>query len=86
MYAVPGSAADLMRPWYNAEDSVLGESVQTLFRLGRESFGRHAKWFEAEAARGRVIEISGAHTLFISNLCEVLSQIEEFVSSLPERP
>jgi hypothetical protein len=82
MYAVPGSAADLMRRWYNGDDPAVRDAVQTLFRLARERYGRHAKWFEAFAARGRVIEISGAHHLFITNPREVLQQLEGFMSSV----
>jgi non-heme chloroperoxidase len=82
MYAVPGSAAYLMRAWYTADDPAIRESVETLFRLGRESFSRHAKWFEAFAARGHVTEISGRHHLFISNPREVLQQIEAFIASV----
>lgn len=82
MYAVPGSAADLMRRWYKGDDPAVRDAVQTLFRLARERFGRHAKWFEAFAARGRVIEISGAHHLFITNPREVLQQLEAFMSSV----
>lgn len=86
IYAVPRSAADMMRPWYTADDPALRERVQTLYRLARERFGRHAKWFQAFAERGRVLELSGAHHLFITNPREVLHEIEAFVSSLPERP
>ena len=82
MYAVPGSAADLMRRWYNADDPASRDGVQTLFRLARERFGRHAKWFEAFAVRGRVTEIPGAHHLFISHPREVVQQVEGFMSSL----
>ncbi len=86
IYAVPHSADDLMRPWYTVNDPVVRERVQTLFRLARERFERHAKWFQAFAERGRVLELSGAHHVFITNPREVLHEIEVFVSSLPERP
>lgn len=86
IYAAPKSAADLMRPWYTADDPAIRERVEKLYRLTRERIGHHAKWFEAFAERGRVAEVSGAHHLFISNPREVLQQIEAFVSSLPERP
>jgi pimeloyl-ACP methyl ester carboxylesterase len=85
IYAVPKSAADLMRPWYAADDPAIRERVQTLFRLARESFARHARWFSTLAERGRVNELSGAHHLFISNPPEVLQRIEAFVTSLSER-
>lgn len=85
IYAVPKSAADLMRLWYAADDPAIRERVQTLFRLARERFGRHAKWFSTFAEQGRVEELSGAHHLFISHPHEVLQHIEAFVSSPPER-
>jgi hypothetical protein len=85
IYAVPKSAADLMRPWYAADESAIRERVQTLFRLARESFARHAAWFSTFAAQGRVQELSGAHHLFISNPPEVLQQIEAFATSLSEK-
>ena len=49
--------------------------------VSRESFRRHAHWFESFATRGRVVEMSGTHHLFISNAREVLREVEEFVSS-----
>jgi len=85
IYAVP-KAGDLVRPWYDAEDPVVREQVQTLYRLARERFARHAKWFEAFAVRGRVSELAGAHHLFLSHPREVLEQIEAFLSSLRETP
>jgi pimeloyl-ACP methyl ester carboxylesterase len=86
MYAVPASAGDLMRPWYPADDPGMRERVETLYRLSRERFARHAKWFAAFAGRGGVSEISGAHHLFLSHPREVVEQIDTFVSSLPATP
>ena len=86
MYAVPKSAGDMMRPWYPANDPAIRDRVETLFRLARERFARHAKWFGAFAQRGRVSEISGAHYLFLSHPREVLQQIDAFLSSLPATP
>jgi non-heme chloroperoxidase len=82
LYAVPKSAADLMRPWYTADDPAIRERVEKLYLLTRERFRNHAKWFEEFTERGRVAELSGAHHLFISNSREVLQQVEAFVSSL----
>ena len=86
IYAVPKSAGDLMRPWYDSDDAVVRERVDTLYRLARERFARHAKWFAEFAERGRASEISGAHHLFLSNPRDVLEQIETFMSSLPKAP
>ena len=82
IYAVPKSAAELMRPWYSADDPAVRERVETLHRLARERFGRHAKWFTAFAERGRVAEMSGPHHLFLRHPREVLQQIDALVSSL----
>jgi len=82
LYAAPKSPADLMRPWYPADDPVVRKNVETLYELTRERLRRHVQWFEAFADRGRVVEIPGAHHLFISHPREVLRTIEGFVSSL----
>jgi non-heme chloroperoxidase len=82
IYAAPKSAADLMRPWYPADETVIHERVEKLYQLQRERVGNHIKWFERFAERGRVAEISGAHHLFISNPREVLVHIDAFVSTL----
>jgi pimeloyl-ACP methyl ester carboxylesterase len=96
IYAVPKSADDLMRRGSSsrmrfpenfiaktADDPDSRERVEKLYSLTRERFRNHAKWFEAFAERGRVVELSGNHDLIISNPREVLQQIEAFVSSLP---
>jgi hypothetical protein len=82
MYAVPKSQENLMRPWYDASDPKVREGVPTLFRLARERYERHAKWFAGFAKGGRVVEISGAHHLFFTNAREVVEQIDAFMSAL----
>lgn len=86
IYAVPKSVADLMRPWFAADDPVIRERVQALLSLTRDSFARHAKWFSTFAERSRVEELSGAHHLFLSNPRDVLQQIDAFMASLPATP
>ena len=98
IYAVPKSADDLMRRGSSSrmpfpqnfiattEDPAIRERVEKLYLLTRERFRNHAKWFEAFAERGRVVELSGPHELIVSNPREVLQQIEAFVSSLQQRP
>lgn len=83
VYSVPKSPADLMQPWYKADDPAVRQNVEKLHKLARERFRRHADWFEGFAERGRVSEIPGAHHLFITHAGEVLRQIEAFVSSPP---
>jgi pimeloyl-ACP methyl ester carboxylesterase len=85
LYAVPKSAAEMMRPWYKADDPKTQDAVQTLFRIQRDRTTRHEKWFEALTKGGRVVEISGAHHLFFTNQREVLEQIDAFMSSPPRR-
>jgi pimeloyl-ACP methyl ester carboxylesterase len=97
IYAVPKSADDMMRRGSSdrlafpelvsdtAADSALRERVEKLYALTRERVRNHAKWFAAFAEQGRVVELSGTHSLVISNPREVLEQIEAFVSSLAEK-
>jgi hypothetical protein len=75
-----------MRTWYKADDPAIQERVQALYRLARERFTLHSKWFEAFAERGRVAELPGAHHLFLSHPVDVLQQIETFVTALPKAP
>jgi pimeloyl-ACP methyl ester carboxylesterase len=95
VYAVPSSADDFMlrgssdRPPFPqdfiataAVDAAARERVEKLYQLTRERVRNHEKWFEALAKRERVVELSGAHHLFISNPREVVAQIDTFVSSL----
>ena len=82
IYAVPKSADELMRPWYDAADPAVRKRVETLYPLERENVARHAKWFAAFAERGRVSELSGGHDLFVSNPREVLEQIDAFVDRI----
>lgn len=86
IYAVPKSADELMRPWYDADDPTVRKRVETLYPLARENVARHAKWFAAFAEQGRVSELSGWHDLFISNPRDVIQPIEAFVSSLQKKP
>jgi pimeloyl-ACP methyl ester carboxylesterase len=83
IYAAPASAAEMMRPWYQADDPAVRERVETLYRLERENVARHARWFAAFAEGGRVAQLSGGHDLFVSNPRDVVQQIDAFVSSLP---
>jgi pimeloyl-ACP methyl ester carboxylesterase len=84
IYAVPKSADELMRPWYDGSDPALRKRLEALYPLQRENAARHARWFAAFAERGRVSELSGGHDLFVSNPGEVLEGIEAFVKSLFE--
>lgn len=83
IYAVPKTATDLMRAWYDTNDVNVRESIQKLFPLIRARFTNHATWFQTFAQGGRIAEISGAHHLFFSNPRDVLQQINAFTSSLP---
>jgi non-heme chloroperoxidase len=95
IYAVPKSADDLMRRGSSdrsafpelvaraAADTALREHIEKLYLLTRERVTNHEKWFKEFAERGRVVELSGTHSLIISSPRECLQQIEAFVSSLP---
>lgn len=83
LYKAPASAADMMRPWYPADDPAVHERVAALYRLERARVDGHIRWFEGFAERGRVARISGAHHLFLSHPREVLQQVETFMGSLP---
>jgi hypothetical protein len=82
IYDVPKSPADLMRPWYSADDPTIRERVDKLYRLARERFDRHATWFKAFAESGRVSELPGGHHVFIIHPRETLQAIDGFVKSL----
>jgi non-heme chloroperoxidase len=99
IYAVPKSVDDLMRRGSSdrsrfpeefiartADDPALRERVEKLYQLTRERVEAHANWFKMFAPNGRVTEISGPHFLFVTNPVEVVQQIEEFASSLQQRP
>jgi len=83
LYAVPESASELMRPWYDATDPTLKERVERLYQLNRENAARHEKWFAAFSEQGRIAEVPGGHDLFVANPHEVIRQLNAFVSSLP---
>jgi hypothetical protein len=74
-----------MRPWYPVDDPAIRERVATLFRLARERFDRHAKWFGEFAGRGRVVELAGPHHLFLSHPREVVKEIETLATALPQK-
>ncbi len=82
LYAVPASSADLVRPWYDMSDATIRVRVDTLYLRARERFDRHARWFEGFARGGKVVPLSGDHSLFVSNRAEVLEGIRRFVASL----
>lgn len=63
----------------------LRERFEKLHRLTRERVRHHEKWFQTFADGWRVMELSGAHHLVISNPREVLQQIEAFVSLVNRR-
>ena len=98
IFAVPKSADDLMRRGSSdrlpspelvaraADDPGIRERVEQLYLLTRERVRHHARWFEAFAERGKVVELSGTHDLIVSNPREILQQIEAFMSSLPDKP
>jgi pimeloyl-ACP methyl ester carboxylesterase len=85
IYAMPKSADDLMRRWYDAGDPHVREAVGTLYRIARERTSRHEAWFRKLSSNGRIIEIAGAHHLFFTNPDEVRRHIDTFMSSLERK-
>lgn len=81
-YAVPASAADLARPWYDMNDAAVRARVDTLYLRARERFDRHTRWFGMFAKGGKVVSLAGDHSLFVSNRAEVLEGIRRFVAAL----
>jgi len=81
LYAAPKSPADLMRPWFPTDDAALRERVEKLYGLQRARVENHMKWFEKFAGRPRIVEINGAHHLFLSHPREVLQQIDAFMAA-----
>ena len=81
LYAVPKSVSDLMRSWYSADDPAIKDNVAKLLVLARESYARHAQWFQKLASGSRVAEIAGDHYLFLSNPDEVRREIDTFMSA-----
>lgn len=83
IYAVPDRPEDLMRPWYDRNDTSAERLIQELFVLARERHRRHAEWFQSVAQdSSRVIGMSGDHYLFVANPSSVEEEIETFASSL----
>jgi hypothetical protein len=83
VYAAPKTAADMMRPWYAADDPGLRERVEKLFGLQRARVAHHVTWFESFAERRRVAEIPGAHHIFLNHPREVVRLIDGFLASMP---
>ncbi len=85
IYAAPRTAADLMRPWFPAGDPAIRPRLDSLFVLERARLDAHVKWFRQFATGARVTEIAGPHHLFVSHPREVLSLVDSFAASLPNR-
>jgi non-heme chloroperoxidase len=83
IYAIPGSADDLMRPWYDAADLVLRRNVQREYEITIAHRAAMKRGFEEGVADSRAVELLGAnHWVFISNEADVLAELEAFVARL----
>ena len=86
LYALPRSADDLMRPWYDRADPVLRANVQRQYELTVGAFGAMRRAYEEGVPNFRAVDLIGAkHFIFGSNEAEVLAEIERFIAELPPR-
>jgi pimeloyl-ACP methyl ester carboxylesterase len=86
LYAVPRSADDFMRPWYDRSDPLLRANVQRQYELTVGAFDYMKRAFEEGVPNARAVNLLGAkHYIFASNEADVLAEIERFVSELPPR-
>jgi non-heme chloroperoxidase len=97
LYALPASGDDLIRrgssdrlPFPSladeaASDPLVRARIDKLCELTRARVLHHQEWFKAFAPRGRVVGLSGAHHLVVSNPQDVRRQIDAFMSSIAER-
>jgi len=86
LYALPRSADDFMRPWYDGADPVLRANVQRRYELTVAIFGAVRRAYEQGVQNFRAVDLLGAkHFIFASNEAEVLAEIERFIAELPPR-
>lgn len=86
LYAIPRSADDLMRPWYDRADTALRANVQREYELTVGAFDFMKRTFEQEIPNARAVNLLGAkHWIFTSNEADVLAEIERFIAELPPR-
>jgi hypothetical protein len=86
LYAIPRSADDLMRPWYDRSDPVLRANVQRQYELTVAAFGAVRRAYEQGVPNFRAVDLLGAkHFIFGSNEADVLAEIERFIAELPPR-
>lgn len=79
LYAMPGSAEALMKPWYDREDQALREIVARLFAMERSRKQAQMAEFASGVADGQVLAIEDAdHWIFVSNEDEVVKAIDDF--------
>lgn len=86
LYAVPRSADDFVRPWYDRSDPALRATVQRQYELTVGAFDYMKRAFEEGVPNARAVNVLGAqHFIFTSNEAEVLAEIERFIAELPPR-
>ncbi|MDP2139262.1 MAG: alpha/beta fold hydrolase [Gammaproteobacteria bacterium] len=80
IYAVPGSPAALMEPWYAKDDAIIQDTVAELFELDRQHKAEQMARFDSEIPDSEVLAIEdGNHWIFLSHEREVLEAIDRFV-------
>ena len=78
LYAVPGSAADLMRPWYDADRGTAAR-VEAEYALAHRRAARHAAWFK-KLTGGTAVAVAGEHHLHLTAAATVRDIILEFAA------
>ena len=81
LYALPGSAEALMKPWYDREDQQLRELVTKLFAMERSLKLAQMAEFASGVVDGQVLAIEDAdHWIFVSHEDEVINAIDSFAA------
>jgi len=82
IFAVPGSPAFLMEPWYAANDPVVQATVAGLYRHERKIKEEAIARFDSELPDSTVVELENAqHWIFVSHEQAVLDAMIEFIDT-----
>lgn len=84
IYATSAGPDALLKPWHDANDVTLRETLREVQGIRDSIQRREIDKFRSGVQRGRVLELPGAaHWIFGSHPGEVLEAIDEFVMDLP---
>jgi pimeloyl-ACP methyl ester carboxylesterase len=83
LYAVAGSAADLMEGWFDQNDPELMAVLEELADIEQQRKSAEIQTFTQEMSDARVVVLEGAdHWIFLSHEQDVLRLMREFVEGL----